>query len=675
MHRANVPLGWLARAAAVWALLGAALAERPLTAQGPASAAAAVVAAPVIQRQVAESAVLVGTLTPLRRSTVGSAVDGRVVEVPIIEGDWVAQGEPLCRLLTRTIEIELAAAEAELKLRQQEYQELKNGSRPEEIAQARARLEQTRATMIFTKDKLARTQRLYESRTSASREELDQALSQAQAAEQLFLAAQASYELAVNGPREERVLQAQARMEQAQQQRNLLVDRLEKFTIRAPFELRNVMPGSIAVAFQTSLFSRNLQGQRTIDLEIRGPQLTHLVQLGGQILGQVGQVLEPDVANPLARTTQARPVPSLDLSSPEVHVVPHPVQAAELGITAQELGYTVNALVDGAYVTDYYLDGTKIDLSLVGVPHLTSRTQDLARLPIAAPGGQLIPLGAVAQVELRSGPEQIQRRERQRAITIQVTPPPAMPLEEAIRRIERQIVQPLRNQGQLGAEYQITLGGTADKLRSTWQALRGNLLLALLITYLLMAALFESWSYPLVIILSAPLGAVGGILGLQLLNLYLRLLGDVPQSLDVLTMLGFVILIGTVVNNPILIVHQGLHHIRDEGMAPREAILESVRTRIRPIFMTTVTTLVGLLPLVLMPGAGSELYRRLGAVVLGGLAVSTFVTLVVTPALFLGMVDLQTRWTAWQTGRTGTPQRPDPLAQPAAPPRVPLSAG
>jgi RND family efflux transporter MFP subunit len=222
--------------AAVVAPLILTLAVRPLAGQGPGGGAAAVVVAPVVQREVAESGVFVGTLMPLRRSTVGSAVDGRVVALPITEGDWVAQGEPLCRLLTQTIEIELAAAEAELKLRQQEYEELKNGSRPEEIAQARARLEETRATMVFAKDKLTRTQRLFESRISASREELDQALSQAQAAEQMFLAAQASYELAVKGPRQERVLQAQARMEQAQQQRNLLMDRLEKFTIRAPFD-------------------------------------------------------------------------------------------------------------------------------------------------------------------------------------------------------------------------------------------------------------------------------------------------------------------------------------------------------------------------------------------------------------------------------------------------------
>ena len=202
-------------------------------------------------------------------------------------------------------------------------------------------------------------------------------------------------------------------------------------------------------------------------------------------------------------------------------------------------------------------------------------------------------------------------------------------------RIQTDIIGPLVASGQLGTNYRVNLAGTADKLRDTWKALRFNIILALLITYLLMVALFESWLYPLVIILTAPLGAAGGILGLQALNLiYL-------QSLDVLTMLGFIILIGTVVNNPILIVHQSLNHMREDKMPPREAILESVRTRIRPIFMTTTTTVLGLLPLVLFPGAGSELYRGLGSVVLGGLMVSTVFTLVLVPTLFSLTVDLR----------------------------------
>ena len=225
--------------------------------------------------------------------------------------------------------------------------------------------------------------------------------------------------------------------------------------------------------------------------------------------------------------------------------------------------------------------------------------------------------------------------------------------------IENDIVAPLRASGQLGDGYSITLAGTADKLSETWLALRGNVLLALTITYLLMAALFESWLYPLVIILTVPLGAVGGVLGLRLLNLW------VLQPLDVLTMLGFVVLIGTVVNNPILIVHQALNHIREDGMAPREAVIESVRTRVRPIFMTTTTTVLGLLPLVLFPGAGSELYRGLGSVVLGGLVASTVFTLVLAPTLFTLLLEARQGLASMWRGKES--DNPTPARMPTFP--------
>jgi HAE1 family hydrophobic/amphiphilic exporter-1 len=130
-------------------------------------------------------------------------------------------------------------------------------------------------------------------------------------------------------------------------------------------------------------------------------------------------------------------------------------------------------------------------------------------------------------------------------------------------------------------------------------------------------------------------------MGLWALEQYLRVQGMPPQGLDVLTMLGFVILIGTVVNNPILIVHQSLNLMREAGMTSRDAIIESVQTRVRPIFMTTATTVLGLMPLVLFPGAGSELYRGLGSVLLGGLLVSTVFTLVFVPTLFRIMMDLK----------------------------------
>ena len=385
-------------------------------------------------------------------------------------------------------------------------------------------------------------------------------------------------------------------------------------------QVASQLPGVIAIAKQSSLFEQGLSAGRTIDVEFTGPELQRLVAMGGQSMGVVMGGLLPGA--------QAIPKPSLDLSSPEVHIQPKLVQAADMQVSSADLGFSVNALMDGAYAGDYYLDGKKIDLTIIGESRFATNTQDVEALPIATPLGQLVPLGALADVQLASGPEQINHRERVRAITIEVSPPPEIALEDAMALIQANVVQPLVAAGQLDGGYQVNLAGTADKLRETWQSLRFNVILALVITYLLMAALFESWLYPLVIIFSVPLGAVGGVLGLAVLNLFIL------QTLDVLTMLGFVILIGTVVNNPILIVHQSLNHIREDGMSQRDAILESVRTRIRPIFMTTITTVLGLLPLVLFPGAGSELYRGLGAVVLGGLLVSTVFTLVLVPALF-----------------------------------------
>jgi len=178
-----------------------------------------------------------------------------------------------------------------------------------------------------------------------------------------------------------------------------------------------------------------------------------------------------------------------------------------------------------------------------------------------------------------------------------------------------------------------------------------RIFIALLVTYLLMAALFESWLYPLVIMFAVPLATVGGFIGLAAMHAY-----NPEQQLDVLTMLGFVILIGIVVNNAILIVHQALNFMRGLGegegddrgvLAPREAIRASVRSRIRPIFMTTFTSAFGMLPLVLMPGSGSELYKGLGSVVVGGLVFATVFTLLVVPLLLSLVLDAQ----AWLTAK------------------------
>lgn len=395
-------------------------------------------------------------------------------------------------------------------------------------------------------------------------------------------------------------------------------------------ELRKI-PGFYATSYQSSLFGRGITSGRTIDVDISGPDLTRLIQFGGRVFGQAMQLLPG---------SQVRPIPSLDLGNPEIQITPDRVRAAILGLSARDIGQVVDTLLDGRKVSDYQHDGKEIDLTLMGISSSTKQTQDFENLILRTSNGRLITLGSVADVRWVSGPTQINHIERQRAITIQVRPPRETPLETAMQTLENKVIGPLKKSGELGGLYNINLAGTADDLVVTRKALQWNFVLALAITYLLMAALFASFLYPLVIMFSVPLAAAGGFAGLWLVSNLIEY-----QSLDVLTMLGFIILIGTVVNNAILIVHQSLNHMRHEGMERREAIREAVRNRIRPIFMSTTTSVFGMLPLVLFRGAGSELYRGLGSVVVGGLALSTIFTLFLIPALFSLVLDARYKLT------------------------------
>ena len=388
------------------------------------------------------------------------------------------------------------------------------------------------------------------------------------------------------------------------------------------------LPGVFGFTSQWSIFARGLGEGRNIDVELYGPDLEKLIALGGEVMMGVREHV-PEA--------QAIPVPSLDLGNPEVQVTPHRRRAAELGVSNRDLGFVVSALVDGAKASDYQYEGREIDLKVMAKESFAHRTHLLEQMPIATPDGQLVTLGSVADVTVTNGPVQINHRERQRTIKIQVTPPESVALQSAMETIETEVLDPMRERGALGGLYQVALSGSADKLTQTRQALQWNFLLAMVITYLLLAALFESFLYPVVIMFSVPLAAFGGFLGLAVLNLF------TSSPLDVLTMLGFIILVGTVVNNAILIVHQSLTHMREDRMKANDAILRSVGNRLRPIVMSVSTSVCGMLPLVLFPGAGSELYRGLGSVVVGGLLVSTVFTIFLVPALFSLILELRER--------------------------------
>lgn len=386
------------------------------------------------------------------------------------------------------------------------------------------------------------------------------------------------------------------------------------------------VPGAIGIANQQSLFSEDIGGTRSIRIDVTGPELPEILRIAGQVFVRVGQVLPG---------AQSRPVPGLDLGNPEVRVYPDRVRAADAGFNAADIGHTVNSLVDGVKVAEYFHEGREIDLILKGRDDWTRHTQNVAELPLATPSGEVITLGDVATVRERQGPVQINHIERQRVVSIETSVPEGVALEDAIRRIDDEIVTPLVAGGQIGGAYDIRMRGAADDLTKLRGALATNFLVVVLLTFLLLAALFQSFLYPVVIMFTVPLATFGGVLGLRIVQSF-----DAGQQLDVLTMLGFVILVGTVINNSILIVYQALHYLGD-GMVLNEAVRESVRVRVRPILMSTMTSVLGMLPLVVMPGAGSELYRGLGSVVVGGLLVSTVITLVLTPLVFTFVYELR----------------------------------
>ncbi|MCR9218813.1 MAG: efflux RND transporter permease subunit [Alphaproteobacteria bacterium] len=388
-------------------------------------------------------------------------------------------------------------------------------------------------------------------------------------------------------------------------------------------------PGTFGFFTQPSIFGRGVGGTRSIDMDVRGGDLVEVIQTAQRAAGLVGQIF------PRSEGNQLRPLPGLELGAPEVRVKPDPVALSDSGVTARELGLTVDAFNDGLRVEEISVDGQLMDLTLKGAETFVTDTQGIGQLPVVTRSGTILPAESLARVSITAGPTQIRHTERQRTVTLQIRPNNAIPLGRAVAMLESEVIAALEEQG-LPDGVTIELSGTADKLAETWSAMQLDLLLALVIVYLVMAILFESFAYPLIMVLSVPLATAGGVLGLAVLNQFTF------QALDMLTLLGFVILIGIVVNNAILLVHQTLYLVRQEGYGPEDAIVEATRNRVRPIFMSTLTSVFGMLPLVLFPGAGSEIYRGLGSVVVGGLALSAVLTLTIIPpllALFLKTLE------------------------------------
>ena len=370
-------------------------------------------------------------------------------------------------------------------------------------------------------------------------------------------------------------------------------------------------PDTRGFAQQRSLFGG--RSGRKIEMDLQSRHLDSLLE-AARSGEQAVQKLWP--------TARIRPIPGLELAEPELQLVPNERRIAEAGWDRATVADIVRALGDGLYVGDYF-DGEET-LDIIVRARQWHTPEELGAIPVMTPKSGVLPVSELVDIVRTAGPDQLRRIDRRRTLTLQIIPPDNVSLERAIETLRTTVEPQIRHL--LPADGDVRYSGAADKLGQALVNMSGSFILAIFILYLLMSALFRSFRDSLLVLLVLPLATVGSVIALQVLNWITF------QPMDLLTMIGFIILLGLVVNNAILLVYQTRAAER-AGMARRDAVEQAVRLRLRPILMTTLTSVFGMLPLLLVPGAGTELYRGLAAVIVGGMLVSTVFTLLLLPAL------------------------------------------
>jgi len=319
----------------------------------------------------------------------------------------------------------------------------------------------------------------------------------------------------------------------------------------------NSFPGIFGITLQRGVFEQGIGEGRSINIDISGDDIETLAKIGGMLFGTLRKKMEG---------AQVRPVPSIEVLFPEARLIPDRSALASVGMNSSSFGFAADVLLDGRKISEYVEEGQKsIDLILKSHDEQMNSPEALYMTQVATPKAGLIPISELSKLIHTTSITKIRHVDGKRTITLQVTPPISMTLEEAVEFLEGGILKGMRKQGLFkGAD--VRLAGQADKLAETVGSMKWNLLFALVIIYLLMSALFGNFVYPLVIMFTVPMAAAGGFVGLGMTNMFVA-----PQPLDILTMLGFIILIGIVVNNAILIVYQTLNNIRYNSMEHKEA--------------------------------------------------------------------------------------------------------
>lgn len=394
------------------------------------------------------------------------------------------------------------------------------------------------------------------------------------------------------------------------------VSRLIQFLQSIAFQEPGV-GGSIQ---QSSIFSASVGGERSIALDISGAgNMQDLIDLAKLALQTIAETFPPQLS------PQVQPRPRIEQTQ-GILFKPHPYAFQNKNLTPQELANAIHTFYEGTHVMEISMNGHVMDMRLSGPPNTLEHFQDFEALPLVLRDGTILPLSSFIRLHLVNEPSEILHLDNKRSIRIHIRPHANMSLHEATEILHTKIIPVLKQQQTPHVNFQIS--GASQTLETAQDQILIQFLFALLIVYLIIAIQFKNFVYPLLIMLATPLALFGALL------LFTLMKSIQPLTLDMLSLLGFIILAGIVVNNAILLVDKGLYNYKIEKMSSEDSILDALKSRIRPIFMSSGTSILGMLPLVLFSGAGSELYRGIGIIVLGGLTVSSLLLLFIFPILF-----------------------------------------
>lgn len=376
----------------------------------------------------------------------------------------------------------------------------------------------------------------------------------------------------------------------------------------------NSYPGLRAVVMDLSQSGFTASRGFPVEFSVRGSDWDRLIESSTQLREQLqasGKVVDLDT--------------DYQLAMPELRITPDRARAADLGVSMEAVGTTLNALVGGVRVGKYSTGGRRIDVRLRLLKDQRSRPEDLALLKVRTGSGELVPLSSLVTQEERPALQAITRKDRERAISVFANVAPGHTQQEALETV-RQLAK------ELPGGTRVVFGGSSVAFQESMSSLLFALFLGIGVAYMVLASQFNSFLHPVTVLTILPLSVAGAAFAMW----------GTGTTLNIFSMIGLLLLMGIVKKNSIILVDYALQQ-REQGADAVEAMQRAGPVRLRPILMTSLATMMAAVPAALSLGAGSETRAPMSVAVLGGLSVSTVLSLLVVPAFYVVADRVKTR--------------------------------